>query len=218
MKNKIGKNMNKIYITLLFMLSSILVYPQTNGLNDSVKSNKTATYTPTYIDTNDDGLTVESTTEDEDSVDIKSYNKSSYTFDSGNLGLDFSNEIDKAASMGIAFVIIIFFMIFSFPLLVILLVFYFRNRNRRDSFLFFEKVIASGQLIPNELLIENMKSDTDTNGIKEMCTGVGLFIFLWAITNNLGVACIGVLVFCTGLGKFLVSRKKSKKDNSHNNE
>ena len=41
-------------------------------------------------------------------------------------------------------------------------------------------------------------------GISNVFCGIGLFIFLWAITEEFGVACIGLLVMFTGFGQLVI--------------
>ena len=76
-----------------------------------------------------------------------------------------------------------------------------------------EKSIESGQPLPKEYLQTNMEMDTKRKGVKNICLGFGLFIFLWAITN-FGIGCIGILVMCVGLGQYLTASDKDRnKDN-----
>ena len=52
----------------------------------------------------------------------------------------------------------------------------------------------------------SIKSEKDihTKGISNVFCGIGLFIFLWAITEEFGVACIGLLVMFTGFGQLVI--------------
>ena len=47
--------------------------------------------------------------------------------------------------------------------------------------------------------------DIRTKGIKNIFIGIGLFIFLWAITENFGVGCVGLLMMFTGFGQLVSS-------------
>lgn len=37
-----------------------------------------------------------------------------------------------------------------------------------------------------------------------MFVGIGLFIFLWAITDEFGLGCIGLLIMFTGFGQLVI--------------
>ena len=216
----------KQILTLLIsiLMSCTIAFSQSTNANDSATSKSkgtqsAATYTPTYTDTDDEGVTVESIMEDGETVEstvideeaatTKIIDKISYTFDSDDFG--FLEGIHKVAAGSIIFIIFfIFLVIFALPLLIVLLILYFRNRNRREQYRVVEKAIEAGQPIPNEILKENLKADTEAKGINKMCLGVGLFIFLWFITSSLGIGCIGVLVGFIGLGQYLVGRQSKQ--------
>jgi hypothetical protein len=42
--------------------------------------------------------------------------------------------------------------------------------------------------------------------------GIGLFIFLWAITGEFGLGCIGLLVMFTGFGQLVIFYSQQKKN------
>jgi len=69
--------------------------------------------------------------------------------------------------------------------------------------------IQNGQPIPNEVL-NNTKNavinDDYQAGIRQMCVGAGLAIFLGLIIGDLGWG-IGALVFFIGLGKWYIGRQ-----------
>ena len=49
-------------------------------------------------------------------------------------------------------------------------------------------------------------------------TGIGLFIFLWAITGEFGIGAIGLLVMFMGLGQWLIGYKQHANENTKNRE
>ena len=56
-----------------------------------------------------------------------------------------------------------------------------------------------------------------TKGIKNIFLGIGLGVFLWVLTEEEGLAAIGFLIFCMGLGQVLIAytttpHKKKKDD------
>ena len=100
--------------------------------------------------------------------------------------------------------IILFFLL---PIIIIFLAFYFHNRNRRERYRLLEQSLATGKPLPDSIVRETMKLDTESKGIKNMCLGIGLFFFFWLLLHSIGIASIGILVFFSGLGQYLVARK-----------
>ena len=47
---------------------------------------------------------------------------------------------------------------------------------------------------------------------KGVSVGIGLFIFLWAITGEFGLGCIGLLVMFTGFGQLVIFYSQQKKN------
>ena len=80
-----------------------------------------------------------------------------------------------------------------------------------------EKAIAAGQPIPQEILQKAVNKDTTDKGIKNMCLGLGLFIFLWAMIN-FAIGCVGLIIFFNGLGQYLVAQRNSKNPKDGNAE
>ena len=103
------------------------------------------------------------------------------------------------------------------PIIILFIVLYFINRNRKEKYRLAQMAIQNGQQIPEELLKESYSADKNAynTGITQMCTGVGLAIFLWYILGDLGLG-IGALVFFIGLGKFIIARQAKNNDNLNN--
>lgn len=112
------------------------------------------------------------------------------------------------ALMGIIFV-------FGLPIALIFIIFYYRNKNRKAKYQLAEKILASGQPLPPNFFTDLGVKDLRTRGFSNIFVGLGLFIFLWAITGEFGVGCIGLLVLCTGLGQIVTyyTRERKKQDN-----
>ena len=120
--------------------------------------------------------------------------------------------------MGGSFVLIPILAILCFgfflPIIIVLLVFYFINRNRKEKYRLAQMAIQNGQPIPDQLLKDSAAETFADNsmynaGIRQMFTGIGLAIFLGIIIDELGVG-IGALVFFIGLGKFIIARQSRK--------
>ena len=126
---------------------------------------------------------------------------------------------DMFESMGGAFVLIPILGILCFgfflPIIILILVFYFINRNRKEKYRLAQMAIQNGQQIPEELLKETYTTNNSkeyTEGIRQMFTGIGLAIFLGIILDELGIG-IGALVFFIGLGKYIIARQAQKNQN-----
>ena len=128
-------------------------------------------------------------------------------------------DLDKNAIAGMFFAAVIIFIMFVLaPILIIIAVFYFINRNRKERLKLAQMAMEKGQPIPDELLKEKQdpasKSEYQT-GIRQMFTGVGLAIFLGIVAGEVGFG-IGALVFCIGLGKWFIARQSGNDHNDNN--
>ena len=110
---------------------------------------------------------------------------------------------------------------FLLPIIIVLLVFYFINRNRKEKYRLAQMAIQNGQPIPDALLKDTKSDDWDSTsynaGIRQMFTGVGLAIFLGIVSGEVGFG-IGALVFFIGLGKWFIARQAKNNDNNPKNE
>lgn len=100
-------------------------------------------------------------------------------------------------------------LIFTFPFIVVFCWFYFRSKkNRRAKYALIDRMVTSGQTgsveLLQKLLQEDEKKQKDLlmHGIRMICMGIGLTIFL-AILAGEELAAIGILVACIGLGELL---------------
>ena len=117
---------------------------------------------------------------------------------------------------GMFFVLFVLLIIFVLsPVLIIIAVFYFINKNRKDKMRLAQMAMQQGQPIPDQLLKEQstIGDEEYKSGIRQCFVGVGLMIFLWFAAGAVGFG-IGALVFCIGLGKVLVARMTDKKQDN----
>ena len=113
-------------------------------------------------------------------------------------------DLDGKTSETIISVTAIVF-IFGLPLLIVFTVFFFNYKNRKAKYRLAEQALSSGQQLPEDFFKNAEKTeDIRTKGIKNIFIGVGLFIFLWAITENFGVGCVGLLIMFTGFGQLVI--------------
>lgn len=122
---------------------------------------------------------------------------------------DFPFDMDSMAKGGIAVSILAVALIFGLPFFVIFIAFFFRYKNRKAKYQLIEKALESGQPLPKGLIDEiSTNKNLKAKGIKNAFTGLGLFVFLWAITESFGVGAIGLLILCTGIGQIFIARSQ----------
>ena len=124
-------------------------------------------------------------------------------------------HFDKGLA-GMFFVLMVLLIIFVIsPVLIIVALFYFINRNRKEKMRLAQMAMQQGQPIPDQLL-KDAPADTDDEyqkGMRQCFVGVGLMVFLGYAAGQVGFG-IGALVFCIGLGKVFASRTARKNNNS----
>ena len=118
------------------------------------------------------------------------------------------SSMDADGVAGMLFVLAILFIIFVLaPVLIIIALFYFINKNRKDRMRLAQMAMQQGQPIPDELLNQQPDdaSEEYRKGMRQCFVGVGLMIFLGYAAGNVGFG-VGALVFCIGLGKVFASK------------
>ncbi len=108
------------------------------------------------------------------------------------------------------------------PLLIIIAIFYFVNKNRKDKMRLAQMAMEKGQPIPEKFLNEQPTEVDDEyqKGLRQCFVGIGLAIFLGFAAHEIGFG-IGALVFFIGLGRVIAAKtaaKKNEKDKELNNE
>ena len=121
-------------------------------------------------------------------------------------------------AVSIVSIIVIFLLA---PLLIIFVVFYFVNKNRKERYKLAQMAIQNGQPIPDEVLkgqTPNTKEESNeyTAGLRQIFLGIGLAIFLGIVAGKIGFG-IGALVFCIGLGKVVIAKKSGSDNDPLNN-
>ena len=91
------------------------------------------------------------------------------------------------------------------PFFIVAIVLWFRYKNKQAKYKLAAEALAAGR---NAVM---------TKGIKNIFLGIGLGVFLWVLTEEEGLAAIGFLIFCMGLGQVLIAytttpHKKKKDD------
>lgn len=157
-----------------------------------------------------------------DTLSITTYENGSETAESDYYGQDDRkrkridwdwDEFDlgkHTSETAIAITAIVF--VFGLPLLIIFVIFFFRYKNRKAKYRLAEQALASGQQLPENFFKEAAATDTRSKGISNIFTGIGLFIFLWAITGRFAIGCIGLLIMFTGFGQLVIYYTLQQKD------
>lgn len=186
--------------------SAVSVAASTDKTKDSQKNTGNTAVTVVGVDATDEDT-------EEDSSNVQSSQASSR-------GAHTSVTIDDnlfdmvGTNLSNAFIITILsiIMVFGFPVFVIFIIFFFRYKNRKARYRLVEQALASGQPLPDGFLKEQKLTDQRSQGIRTTFTGIGLFIFLWAITGTFGIGAIGLLIMFTGIGQWLTGLKQERKE------
>ena len=151
-----------------------------------------------------------------------SSNTVTYEMDDENFGSMLKHlfvDMDSNSIAGMFFVLGVLLILFVLaPVLIIIALFYFINKNRKEKMRLAQMAMQQGQPIPDQLLKETPIDSDDEyqKGMRQCFVGVGLMVFLGYAAGQVGFG-IGALVFCIGLGKVFAS-KTAQKRNDKNNE
>lgn len=105
--------------------------------------------------------------------------------------------------------------VFGLPVLIVFISFFFNYKNKKAKYKLAEKALESGNPIPESLFQEANNNNIQRKGITNIFTGIGLFIFLWTITEEFSIGSIGLLVMFTGFGQLVIHyTQKNKEQNS----
>ena len=139
-----------------------------------------------------------------------------YDYDDDDRDLEQVSEfLNKSGWAIILITLASIFAIFIGPLVIIALIFYYRHKNRKAKYELAAKMIEKGEPLPADLE-ESIRglSDMESRGIKNMCIGAAVTIFIWALTDSFGLACIGLIVLANGVSQYIIARRtKETEDN-----
>lgn len=124
-----------------------------------------------------------------------------------------NKELGVEGMAGLLFVLAVLFIIFVLaPVLIIVVLFYFINRNRKQRLRLAQQAMEQGQPIPDRLLEAQADPDEEyKRGMRQFFVGVGLMFFLGFAAGEVGWG-IGALVACIGLGKIAASKLGKKRN------
>ena len=182
--------------------------------------------------TNNGGVVVFSDTTSSDTVTVTKHNAkftvttrtspwstntSTYEMDDDDFGNMISNAFSEMRGKDIAgmfFVLCVLLILFVLaPVFIIIALFYFINKNRKEKMRLAQMAMQQGQPIPDQLLNDKKEEygDEYQKGMRQCFIGVGLMVFLGFAAGHVGFG-IGALVFCIGLGKVFAGKTAQKKN------
>ncbi|MDE6179834.1 MAG: hypothetical protein K2G02_01635, partial [Phocaeicola sp.] len=93
------------------------------------------------------------------------------------------------------------------PFFIVTIILWFRYKNKQAKYKLAAEALAAGKNIPTELFneTEDPKNAIMAKGIKNIFLGIGLAVFFWVATYEEGLAAIGFLILCMGLGQILIA-------------
>lgn len=210
--------MKNFLLALMVVLTTCTpAVAQTTVVRDSIGKVKVSVTKDNKANTNNTAVTVIGVdTADTDSTDVdvnssnvsSTHGKASFTFESDDSDFPFNN-VDPG---NVLVAIIAIVAVFGFPVFILFVIFFFRYKNRKARYQLAEQALAAGQPLPAEFIRETRTVDSRSQGIKNTFTGIGLFIFLWAITGEFGIGTIGLLVTFTGIGQWIIGSKQQTQD------
>ena len=221
--------MKKVLLTLTLLLTLSM------GLQAAGQKHRhTPQHSQELVDSTDQGgIEVYSDTTSADTATVKrqvtvttrtspwSTTSTTYDVDGDDLGSivgSLFSQMDGKDFAGMLFVLGVLFILFVLaPVLIIIALFYFINKNRKEKMRLAQMAMQQGQPIPDQLLNEQSTDINDEyqKGLRQCFVGVGLMIFLGLTAGEVGFG-IGALVFCIGLGKIVAGKMAEKKSRDIN--
>lgn len=209
------KNFLLALMVVLTTCTLAIAQNNTTVVQDSVGNVKISVKKSSKANANNTAVTVVGVDAmDADSTDIdadsSSVSHSSASFSINTDDDDFPFYDFENAVSGLLIPIIAIISVFGSPVLILFIVFFFRYKNRKARYRLAEQALATGQPLPADFIRENKPADPCSQGIKNTFTGIGLFIFLWAITGEFGIGTIGLLVAFMGIGQWIIGNKQKQ--------
>lgn len=125
---------------------------------------------------------------------------------------DVAHFLKTSGSMIVAIVFVSILAFLVGPLLILGLIFYYRHKNRKAKYELAAKMIENGQPLPEDLeeTVRGLKS-MESKGIKNICIGAAIFVFIWAMTDSIGLACVGLLILANGVSQYIIATRENER-------
>ena len=113
-------------------------------------------------------------------------------------------------------------MLLGLPVFIIIPTLLFKYLNRRAKYRLASEAIAAGQKLPKDLFdsgqsVLDYNQRTLTKGIRNICLGIGLGVFLWFLTDEESITAIGFLIVCMGVGQVIIAYVTRSSNRQENN-
>ena len=140
--------------------------------------------------------------------------------------LDIDLDIDAGwAKSAVMMTILSVLLCVFLPIVIIVAVLFYRYYNRKKKYELAQRIVESGQPLPDNFLNElkeEYREDAGLfeKGVKNVAIGIALTIFLWLMTGEAFLACIGLFVVANGASQLISyyhHKGKVFKENSANN-
>lgn len=229
--------MKKIIICTVLILSGITIGTYARGGQPSAARNTSVTVVSDTTENVNDPSTSDETAETDDPLSIQAQMDSAMQQAFGQNDTNGSNNDDSVSSLfwnskgAPKYALVALLIIFGFPVLLVAIILYFVYRNKKARYEYQKAALEKG-INPNmfynagdrtatsgarDAAAETLDMSPTTNvtpnerlwekGIKEMCMGIGLAIFLGVLCDE-SLSVIGILVFFMGLGKIIISKTR----------
>lgn len=106
-------------------------------------------------------------------------------------------------------------LIFGMPIFIVLIVYYSKYKNKKAKYDLLKVALQAGKDIPEGLYDSNpKKTNMMTRGISNIAIGLGVGIFLWALTDKFGLGCIGFIITIIGIGQVVIHIVTNPQENT----
>lgn len=112
--------------------------------------------------------------------------------------------------------IILTVIVFATTVAIVFIIFYFRHRTKKAQYDLVSQALAAGKELPEGLFAskeEVVNNDVFAKGVKNAAVGLGLGVFLWAITGEFGIGCIGFILMLMGIGQIIIYKTQKAEEN-----
>lgn len=187
---------------MMMLAISITMMGQASPKKAALTNDKTSNVTLTVQTTPSDSASTDSVAQEDnnDIGELKSLKAELH-------GLPF----EDSAGLLIPIVAIIFGC--AVPVLIIFFIFWYRHKDKQAQYRLAEKALENGKDIPEGLFKEVQEpSNILAKGLKNSFLGLGLGIFLWALTGEFGLGCIGFMVMFMGIGQIVIHYTQKPSD------
>lgn len=109
--------------------------------------------------------------------------------------------------------------VFSAIVGIIFIIFYFKSRTKRAEYELVSQALAAGKELPKGLFTQQKEIISNNNlskGVKNTFLGLGLGLFLWALTDELGLGCIGFMIMFMGIGQVIIYKVQHTEEAKRN--